>query len=255
MLKINKLRVKVGQKEILKGIDLEVKAGEVVAIMGPNGSGKSTLAFALSGHPKYQLTVNSEQLTDKKNKKRNIIELDGVGMDEMSPDERANEGLFLANQYPVAIAGLTVNSFLYQLYKKRNPKIGTKLLEFREWIEKQAKLLELNPELLKRGLNDGFSGGEKKKLEILQLLVFNPKYIILDEIDSGLDVDALQKIARTVAAVAKQRKIGVLVITHYNRILKYLAADRVVIMAEGQIVREGGPKLAQEIEAGGYNND
>jgi Fe-S cluster assembly ATP-binding protein len=175
----------------------------------------------------------------------------------MSPDERASQGLFLANQYPVAIPGLTVHSFLYQLYKKRN-QTKTSLLDFRKWVEQQAELLELKPELLKRGLNDGFSGGEKKKLEILQLLVFNPKYIILDEIDSGLDVDALVKIAKTVSRVAKERKIGVLVITHYNRILKYLPADRVVILKGGVIVREGGGDLAKEIEETGYqeeNND
>ena len=216
MLKINKLRVSVGGKEIIKGLDLEINPGEVVAVMGPNGSGKSTLAFALAGHPKYE-TSKSQILTSKiKEKSNNTMELDGVAIDDLSPDERANLGLFLANQYPVAISGLTVNSFLYQLYKKRSQvsdvrsQNKTSLLEFREWIEKQAKLLELNPELLKRGLNDGFSGGEKKKLEILQLLVFNPKYVILDEIDSGLDVDALQKIAKTVSAVAKERKIGVL---------------------------------------------
>jgi len=242
MMKITNLRVNVGGKEILKGVDLEVKPGEVVAVMGPNGSGKSTLAFALAGHPKYE-AFGEMSLGDK-------------SIMEMSPDERANEGLFLANQYPVAIAGLTVNSFLYQLYKKRNPEgKGMRLIEFRTWIEKQAELLELNPELLKRGLNDGFSGGEKKKLEILQLIVFNPKQVILDEIDSGLDVDALKRIAKTVALVAKQRKIGVLVITHYNRILKYLVPDRVIVLKGGKIVRSGTGELAVEIEKDGYKNE
>jgi Fe-S cluster assembly ATP-binding protein len=242
MMKINNLKVKVDGKEILKGVDLEVKAGEVVAVMGPNGSGKSTLAFSLAGHPKYEVEGG--------------IELGGESLVEMSPDERANKGIFLANQYPVAIAGLTVNSFLYQLYKKRNPEgRGMKLVEFRSWIEKQAELLELNPELLKRGLNDGFSGGEKKKLEILQLLVFNPKQVILDEIDSGLDVDALKRIAKTVALVAKERKIGVLVITHYNRILKYLVPDRVIVLKNGKIVRSGSGELAAEIEKAGYKDE
>ena len=242
MMKITNLKVNVEGKEILKGVDLEVKPGEVVAVMGPNGSGKSTLAFSLAGHPKYESTGK--------------MSLGGKSILEMSPDERANEGLFLANQYPVAITGLTVNSFLYQLYKKRNPEgKAMKLIEFRTWIEKQAALLELNPDLLKRGLNDGFSGGEKKKLEILQLIVFNPKTVILDEIDSGLDVDALKKIAKTVALVAKQRKIGVLVITHYNRILKYLVPDRVIVLKGGLIVRSGTGELAVEIEKDGYKNE
>ncbi|MFA5894547.1 MAG: Fe-S cluster assembly ATPase SufC [Candidatus Shapirobacteria bacterium] len=242
MMKITNLKVNVEGKEILKGVDLEVKPGEVVAVMGPNGSGKSTLAFSLAGHPKYESTGK--------------MSLGGKSIMEMSPDERANEGLFLANQYPVAISGLTVNSFLYQLYKKRNPEgKAMKLIEFRTWIEKQAALLELNPDLLKRGLNDGFSGGEKKKLEILQLIVFNPKTVILDEIDSGLDVDALKKIAKTVALVAKQRKIGVLVITHYNRILKYLVPDRVIVLKGGLIVRSGTGELAVEIEKDGYKNE
>lgn len=241
-MKITNLKVNVEGKEILKGVDLEVKPGEVVAVMGPNGSGKSTLAFSLAGHPKYESTGK--------------MSLGGKSIMEMSPDERANEGLFLANQYPVAITGLTVNSFLYQLYKKRNPEgKAMKLIEFRTWIEKQAALLELNPDLLKRGLNDGFSGGEKKKLEILQLIVFNPKTVILDEIDSGLDVDALKKIAKTVALVAKQRKIGVLVITHYNRILKYLVPDRVIVLKGGLIVRSGTGELAVEIEKDGYKNE
>jgi Fe-S cluster assembly ATP-binding protein len=250
MMKIINLKAKVGDKQILNGINLEIKPGEVVAVMGPNGSGKSTLAYSLSGHPKYEVSGK--------------INLDGKEISKMSPDERANEGLFLANQYPVAIPGLTVNSFLWQVYKKRikyqvssikYKEIQKNIVEFREWVEKQAKTLDLNPELLKRGLNDGFSGGEKKKLEILQLLVFNPKYVILDEIDSGLDVDALSKIAKTMAKVAKELKIGVLVITHYNRILKYLKADRVVIMEKGLIVKEGGAKLAEQIEVSGYKND
>jgi Fe-S cluster assembly ATP-binding protein len=265
MLKINKLFVSVEGKEILKGIDLTIKPGEVVAVMGPNGSGKSTLAYTLAGHPKYQLTVNSEQLTEKtKKKKEGITILDGVVLDDMSPHERAIKGLFLANQYPVAIPGLTVQSFLWQVYKKRCMKydLGSmnktktmNIILFREWIEKQAKKLDFNLDLLKRGLNDGFSGGEKKKLEILQMIVFNPKYVILDEIDSGLDVDALKKIANTIAKVAKEKKIGVLVITHYNRILKYLKANRVAVMDRGEIVNIGTAKLAEEIENSGYIND
>ena len=240
MLKITNLEVKVEDKSILNGINLEVNPGEVVAIMGLNGSGKSTLAYSLAGHPKYEV--------------KGKIEMDGENLTAMSPNERAEKGLFLANQHPVAIYGLTVNSFLWQIYKKRN-KEKSSILDFRKWLETQAQALDFNPELLKRGLNDGFSGGEKKKLEILQLLVFNPKYVILDEIDSGLDVDALTKIAKTMAAVAKQRQIGVLIITHYNRILKFLKADKVVVIEGGKVAKTGGPELAEEIENNGYKEE
>jgi Fe-S cluster assembly ATP-binding protein len=236
MLKISNLTVEIEGKQILENLNLTVKAGEVVAIMGPNGSGKSTLANVLAG---------------KEYKNTGKIELDQVDLSNFEPNQRAMEGLFLASQYPVAIPGLSVNSFLWQIYKKR---VGNKtsLVEFRKWIEEQAKILDLNPELLKRGLNDGFSGGEKKKLEILQMLVFNPKYVILDEIDSGLDVDALRIIAQTVAKISKKLKIGVLVITHYQRILKYLEPDRVVVLANGEIIRSGGIELVEEIEKNGY---
>ncbi len=255
MLKIKNLLVKVGEKVILNGIDLTVKSGEVVAVMGPNGSGKSTLAYAIAGHPKYQTS-------NKKEKNNWIIKIDGERIDDISPDLRAKEGLFLANQYPVAIFGLTVNSFLWQMYKKnriaasktpRNDAMS--LVEFRKYVEELTNSLNLNLDLLKRSLNDGFSGGEKKKLEILQLLVFCPKYVILDEIDSGLDVDALKVIAQTVAKVAKEKKMGVLVITHYNRILKYLKADRVIVLEKGKIVKSGTGKLAEEIEVSGYKNN
>lgn len=238
MLKIANLYASVEGKTILNGIDLTVNSGEVVAVMGPNGSGKSTLANTIAGHPNYVIDKGKMTLEKK-------------DLNELKPDERAKLGLFLASQYPVAVPGLTVNSFLWQVYKKRNVKTSS-LVDFRKWVETQAKMLDLNPDLLKRGLNDGFSGGEKKKLEILQMLVFNPKYLILDEIDSGLDVDALKIIAKTVAKVAKQLKIGVLVITHYQRILKYLEPDKVVVMDNGKIVRSGGIELVEEIEKSGY---
>lgn len=250
MLKIKNLRVEVEGKEILKGLDLSVENGEIHAIMGPNGSGKSTLAYTLAGHPKYEL-------------KSGKMELDGADISEMAPNERAEKGLFLAMQYPVAIPGLTVQSFLWQIYKKRNLKLETgnenkiekkspSLIEFRKWLVIQAESLGLDTELLKRGLNDGFSGGEKKKLEILQLLVFGPKYIILDEIDSGLDVDALKKIAKTVEKVARANKIGVIAITHYSRILEFLKPDKVHMVKDGQIVESGGDELTERIEKGGY---
>jgi len=238
MIKISNIKVSVENKEILRGVSLDINPGEVVVVMGKNGSGKSTMANTLMAHPKYVLEEGT-------------IELDGEDITELSPDERANKGLFLANQYPMAVPGLTANSFLWQIYKKRNGS-RISIIEFRKWIEEQAKLLDLDVELLKRGLNDGLSGGEKKKLEIMQMLVFGPKYIILDEIDSGLDVDALKKISTTIATVAKSKKIGVLVITHYNRILKYLVPDKVVVMEDGKIVKEGGAELANVIEEKGY---
>lgn len=252
MLIIKNLYVSTQEKEILSGVNLEVKSGEIHAVMGPNGSGKSTLAFSLSGHPKYQITKGE-------------INLDENNICEETPDERARKGLFLANQYPVAIPGLTVQSFLWQVYKKRNPPKAAhlggqvkndsimSLIEFRKWIEAQAKALSLKPELLKRGLNDGFSGGEKKKVEILQMLVFSPKYIILDEIDSGLDIDAIKKIAQTIAKVAKDRNIGVIIITHYSRILKFLKPDKVHIMSMGKIIKSGGWEMVEKVESQGYS--
>jgi Fe-S cluster assembly ATP-binding protein len=242
MLKIANLYASVEGKPILNGIDLTVDVGEIVAVMGPNGSGKSTLANTIAGHPNYVIDKGKMTLEKK-------------DLNELKPDKRAKLGLFLASQYPVAVPGLTVNSFLWQIYKKRitNYELRiTNVIEFRKWIEKEAKMLDLDPELLKRGLNDGFSGGEKKKMEILQMLVFNPKYLILDEIDSGLDVDALKIIAKTVAKVAKRLKIGVLVITHYQRILKYLEPDKVVVMDNGKIIKTGGIELVEEIENTGY---
>lgn len=253
MIKINNLRVSVEGQEILKGVDLVVRPGEVHAVMGKNGSGKSTLAFTLAGHPKYEI---------KSPKSKNLkvesgaIEVDGKIIDEMEPNERAEMGLFLANQYPAAVPGLGSTSFLWQIYKKRNKdKKISGVIEFKKWLEQQAKALDLNLELLKRGLNDGFSGGEKKKMEILQMLVSNPKYIILDEIDSGLDVDALKKIATTVAKVVKVMKIGVIIITHYSRILKYIKVDRVHIMEAGVIKKSGDSSLIEKIENTGFGEN
>lgn len=242
MLKVHDLVVEVENKAILSGVDVEIDRGEVVAVMGPNGSGKSTLAYTLAGHPNYKVAGGA-------------MELDGKELDEMSPDERANLGLFLSMQYPSAIPGLTVNSYLWQLYKKRNhDKNKLTVGQFRQRLTEEAEGINLNIELLGRGLNDGFSGGEKKKLELLQMIIFEPKYVILDEIDSGLDVDALKMIATAISQMVKKNKIGVLVITHYNRLLKFLKADRVVVMSKGQVVRTGGSDVALEIEEKGYEN-
>ncbi len=260
MLQISNLSVLIEEKQILTGLGLEIKPGEVHAIMGPNGSGKSTLAYALAGHPKYEISDVRSRMSDV----GVSIKIDGEEISEASPDERSKKGLYLATQYPMAVPGLTTMNFLWQIYKTRNMIHETRfmnktedkkpitLVEFRKWMEAQAKQLGLKPELLKRGLNDGFSGGEKKKTEVLQMLVSKPKYIILDEIDSGLDVDALKKIALTVAKMAKEEKVGVLVITHYSRILKYLVPDRVHVVKNGQIVAEGGLELVDEIETSGF---
>jgi len=240
MMQVSNLWVKIGNKQILKGVEVSVNPGEVVAVMGPNGSGKSTLAYTLLGHPKYEVTKGE-------------MKVDGKKINELSPDERAGLGMYLANQYPMAIEGLVSVRFLWQLYKKR--QVGKKIsgiVEFRKWLVVEAEKLGLNLELLNRGLNEDFSGGEKKKMEILQMMVFSPKYVILDEIDSGLDVDALKKIATTVKQVAEKMNVGVLVITHYNRILKYLKADKVVVFEDGKVSRTGGASLALEVENKGY---
>jgi Fe-S cluster assembly ATP-binding protein len=255
MIKINNLHVSVEGQEILKGVDLVVRPGEVHAVMGKNGSGKSTLAFALAGHPKYEIkSPKSKSLKVESG----AIEIDGKIIDELAPNERAEMGLFLANQYPAAVPGLGSTSFLWQIYKKKNQNTKNKTqntIQFRAWIEEQAKALDLNLELLKRGLNDGFSGGEKKKMEILQMLVSNPKYVVLDEIDSGLDVEALKKIATTVAKVAKVLNIGVIIITHYSRLLKYIKVDRVHIMEAGVIKKSGDSSLIEKIENTGFGDN
>lgn len=231
MLKIEKLKVEIEGKEVLTGLDLEIKDGEVVAVMGPNGSGKSTLAYTLAG--KYPNT--GKILWNKKD------------ISNLKPEERAKLGVFLANQQPVAIPGLTVNRFLWSLHKK-----PMQIMEFRGWVEKKAESLGIDKELLKRGLNDGFSGGERKKVEILQMLVLEPKLVILDEIDSGLDVDALKRVTQVVADEVKNRKMAVLVITHYSRILKYLRPDRIAILKAGKIEQIGGWEVVEKIENFGY---
>ncbi len=252
MLKISKLVVKVGEKGILNSVDLEIKAREVVALMGPNGSGKSTLAQVIAGHPMFAVAGGK-------------ISFEGKNILEITPDERAKMGIFLANQYPVAIPGLPVHSLLWQMYRWRNSLQVNQLIsksdkqiktmnlgDFRIWLSERAQELGMNYELLRRSLNDGFSGGEKKKVEILQMLVARPKLIILDEIDSGLDVDALKKIAQVVAEYAKETGAGVLVITHYSRILKYLKPNRAVVVVSGEVARVGGEELVEEVEANGY---
>jgi len=239
MLKIQNIKVLVEEKQILKGIDLSIKEGEVLALMGPNGSGKSSLASTIIGNQKYEVTEGK-------------INFDGEDILSMTADERANKGIYLAFQYPAAIPGVTVREMLLAALRAKNKEVKVSALELKNTVKLEAEKLHLSPELLERGLNDGFSGGEKKKMEILQMRVLKPKLLILDEIDSGLDIDALALIASNVAEMVHENKMSVLVITHYQRILNYLIPDSVAVMKEGKIVEQGGPEIVKRLETCGY---
>ena len=238
-LEIRNLHVSVEGKEILKGLDLVVSKGEVHAIMGPNGSGKSTLALTLMGHPKYEVTEGEVLF-----KGENILELE--------PDERARLGLFLAFQYPYEIGGVPLSRFLLQAIKARQTN-GEKLPfgQFRKMLLENLKKLKLDESFATRYLNEGFSGGEKKRAEILQMLMLKPEIAILDETDSGLDIDSIKVVAEAVNSL-RGPEFGCLAITHYQRILNFLKPDYVHVMVDGKIVKSGGPELAHELEAHGY---
>jgi Fe-S cluster assembly ATP-binding protein len=237
-LEIRDLHVSVDDKPILKGVNLRVGQGEVHALMGPNGAGKSTLGNAIMGHPKYVVTQGD-------------ILYNGESILSWSPDARARRGLFLSFQYPTAIPGVTVVNFLRQAVNaSREQEMPVR--EFRTLLNEKMQLLKVPDEMVRRYLNDGFSGGEKKKVEILQMGVLRPRTAILDETDSGLDVDALRTVAEGVNALAGPN-LGVLIITHYNRILNYIRPDMVHVLIDGQIVRSGGADLANEIEERGYD--
>ncbi len=241
---IRNLRVSIEGKEILKGVNLTLPKGEVHAIMGPNGTGKSTLAYTLMGHPAYEVT-DGEVIF----KEQNILELE--------PDERSRLGIFLAFQYPVAIPGVTVANFLRTAVNARrraqNPEDkGIPIPEFRKMLKAKMELLKIDPSFAGRYLNDGFSGGEKKRAEILQMAVLQPEIAILDETDSGLDIDALRIVAEGVNAL-RGENLGVLVITHYQRILNYIRPDVVHVMMDGRIVETGDAELALHLEEHGYD--
>lgn len=239
-LTIDNLRVSIEEKEILKGLSLEIKGGEVHVIMGPNGTGKSTLASTLMGHPKYR--VESGQIT-----------LNGEDVLEMATDERARKGIFLAMQYPSEISGVTNSDFLRSaINAKREGEKDISLLKFIKEMEKKMKFLEMNESFATRYVNEGFSGGEKKRNEILQMMMLKPKIAILDEIDSGLDIDALRIVAQGVNEM-KSPEMGILIITHYQRLLNYIKPDFVHVMMQGKVVRSGGPELAEKLEAEGYD--
>jgi Fe-S cluster assembly ATP-binding protein len=237
-LEIKNLHVSAGDKQILKGVDLHVRSGEIHALMGPNGSGKSTLANALMGHPNLEVTDGQ-------------IILDGEDITEAEPDERARAGLFMAFQYPVAIPGVTVTKYLRMIMNaQREAPISLK--DFRTTVEAAMELTKVPREFSTRYLNEGFSGGEKKRMEILQLALLRPKLAVLDETDSGLDIDALNTVATGVNAVARETGMGALIITHYQRILHSVIPQFVHIMFEGRIVKQGGPELVETLEARGY---
>ena len=241
-LKIENLHVQAEDKKILKGLDLTVRPGEVHALMGPNGSGKSTLANAIMGHPNLEVTEGR-------------ILLDGEDITEADPDERSRLGLFMAFQYPVSIPGVTVTKYLRMVMNAHREARGegdVPLREFRKTVEEAMELVNVPREFSSRYLNEGFSGGEKKRMEILQLALQTPKLAVLDETDSGLDIDALNVVAHGVNAVAKGTDMGTLIITHYQRILHLVQPDRVSIMFDGRIVKEGGPELVTDLEAKGY---
>ena len=241
MLEIKDLRAAAGDKEILKGINLTVKPGEVHAVMGPNGSGKSTLAQVLAGHPSYQVTGGSVS----------YLEQDLL---DMEPEERAQAGVFLAFQYPVEIPGVTNAYFLRAAYNEIRKARGFEevdSMDFLDLLEQKLKVVEWGPEIMSRAVNSGFSGGEKKRNEILQLAILEPRLAILDETDSGLDIDALRIVASGVNKLRSEDRSFV-VVTHYQRLLNYIVPDYVHVLSNGRIVRSGGKDLALELEARGY---
>jgi Fe-S cluster assembly ATP-binding protein len=241
MLEIKNLHIAVDGKEILKGLSLTVNAGEVHAIMGPNGSGKSTLSYVLAGRAGYEITSGS-------------ITYKGEDLNSLAPEERAAKGIFLAMQYPVEIPGVTTMTFLKTALNAQRRARGESdldALNVLKRVREKAGALKVSEEMLKRALNVGFSGGEKKRLEILQMSLFEPKLAILDETDSGLDIDALKLVAEGVNALRSPER-AMLVITHYQRLLNYIVPDRVHVLSAGRIIREGGKELAHELEAKGY---
>jgi Fe-S cluster assembly ATP-binding protein len=241
LLEIRGLRASAGDKEILKGIDLTVKAGEVHAVMGPNGSGKSTLAQVLAGHPAYEVTAGE-------------VLYEGNDLLDMDPEVRAQAGIFLAFQYPVEIPGISNAYFLRAAYNEIRKAKGLEELDsmdFLDLLEDKLRLVEWGPEIMSRAVNSGFSGGEKKRNEILQMAVLEPKLAILDETDSGLDIDALRIVASGVNALRRPDK-ATIIVTHYQRLLNYIVPDQVHVLSGGRIVRSGGKDLALELEAKGY---
>jgi Fe-S cluster assembly ATP-binding protein len=242
LLEVKDLHAGIDGKEILKGLNLTVNKGEVHAIMGPNGSGKSTLSKVLAGHPSYEV-LSGEVIFDGKN------------LLEFEPDERAREGVFMAFQYPVEVPGVSNSQFLRLAYNEKMKHTGGEELdplEFNDHLKEKAKIVEMDPQFFKRSVNEGFSGGEKKRNEILQMAVLEPKLAILDETDSGLDIDALRIVAEGVNKLRSSEN-AIILVTHYQRLLNYIQPDFVHVLANGRIVKEGGKELAVELEEKGYD--
>jgi Fe-S cluster assembly ATP-binding protein len=238
-LEIRNLHVRTEEREILRGVDLTVRSGELHALLGPNGSGKSTLANTIMGHPGYEVTEGQ-------------ILLDGEELNEMAPHERARLGLFLAFQYPVAVPGVSVANFLRMAINAQRDE-PIKVKQFGGELEHAVALLDVDRSFTSRHLNDGFSGGEKKRAEILQMAMLKPKIAVLDETDSGLDIDALRTVAEGVAKLHEEQGVGALIITHYQRILDYVKPQFVHILMDGRIVMRGGPELVARLEREGYD--
>ncbi|MDD9147402.1 MULTISPECIES: Fe-S cluster assembly ATPase SufC [unclassified Sporolactobacillus] len=239
-LKIKDLHVSVEGKSIVKGFDLNIKGGEIHALMGPNGTGKSTVASAIMGHPKYEVTQGT-------------VQLDGKNLLDMAVDERARAGIFLAMQYPSEVSGVTNADFLRTAINgRRGEGNEIPLMKFIKTLDKKMQMLEMDQAFAERYVNEGFSGGEKKRNEILQLMMLEPKFAILDEIDSGLDIDALKWVAKGVNSM-RSEEFGCLIITHYQRLLNYIKPDQVHVMMNGRIVKTGGPELALRLEEEGYD--
>lgn len=238
-LEIKDLHVSIEDKEILKGVKLTINTGEIHAIMGPNGTGKSTLSSAIMGHPSYEVTQGE-------------VLLDGVNILELDVDERAKAGLFLAMQYPSEITGVTNADFMRSaINAKREEGQEINLMQFIKKLDKQMDFLDIDKDMAQRYLNEGFSGGEKKRNEILQLMMLEPKFAILDEIDSGLDIDALKVVSKGINQM-RGEEFGALMITHYQRLLNYITPDKVHVMYGGKVVKSGGPELAKRLEEEGY---
>ena len=240
MLEIKNLHLEVDNKEVLKGVSLEIKKDEIIAIMGPNGSGKTSLSYAIMGHPNYKITKGE-------------ILFNGKKINELDPSERAKLGIFLSFQYPVEISGVTVSNFLRTALKNAKNKVYS-LIEYKKLLLKHMKLLNIDSSFKDRYLNEGFSGGEKKRFETLQMSILEPSLAVIDEVDSGLDIDSLSIVADNIKKIQKKNEMSILIITHYERILEYIKPDKVLIFDNGKIKKVGNINLVKEVESKGYKN-